>query len=161
MDGLFSHAASSGDDFEESAPLPEFIHTVSVPVPIDQAFEGFTDYIHLWWPVNVYSHFGPGSHVSFSQGQLLEESEEGEQHLWGAVVDLDVPARIVLDFSLGMESAAPTKLAFEFADSGTGTAVTVRHGGWARGSAGEAQYARYARWPEVIAYYARFMGAHS
>ncbi len=110
MDGLFSHAASSGDDSEVSAPLPELIHSVSVPVPVDQAFEGFTDYIHLWWPLNVYSHYGPGSHVSFSQGQLLEESEEGQQHLWGSVVDLEVPARIVLDFSLGMENAAPTRL---------------------------------------------------
>lgn len=159
MDGLFSHAAAPDDNFKDSVPLPELIHSISVPVPVDQAFEGFTDYINLWWPVNVYSHFGPGSHVSFSQGQLLEESDEGRQHLWGSIVDFEVPERIVLDFTLGMENAAPTRLEFEFADSGAGSEVTLRHGGWARGALGVAQYERYARWPEVIEYYARFMGA--
>lgn len=159
MDGLFSHAAPMDDHGDGADTLAAHTSTTLVPVPADQAFEGFTDYIHLWWPLNIYSHFGPGSHVSFSQGQMLEEAEDGKQHLWGRILDFDMPTKIVIEFSLGMEGTAPTRLAFSFTESGTGSSVSLTHDGWARGSAGQAQYERYERWDEVIEYYARFMGA--
>ncbi|PQZ88109.1 hypothetical protein CQ018_16795 [Arthrobacter sp. MYb227] len=159
MDVIFSHAAPSEDDDRGGEGLPAHIHSVLVPVHADQAFEGFTDYLHLWWPLGVYSHFGSGSHISFSQGQMIEESEDGDQHLWGEIIDFEMSQRIVINFSLGMESAPSTRLEFTFAEAGTGTEVGLRHEGWARGSAGKAQYERYERWGEVIEYYARFMGA--
>lgn len=159
MDVIFSHAAPSENDDQHGALPPARMCTVLVPVHTDQAFEGFTDYLHLWWPLGVYSHFGSGSHVSFSQGQMIEESEDGEQHLWGEIAEFAMAQRIVIDFSLGMESTPSTHLEFAFTEVGTGTEVSLRHDGWARGAAGQAQYQRYERWEEVMEYYARFMGA--
>lgn len=159
MDVIFSHAAPSEDDDQRGALPPARMCSVVVPVHVDQAFEGFTDYIHLWWPLGVYSHFGPGFHVSFSQGQMIEESDDGQQHLWGEIVDFAVAQRIVIDFSLGLESAPSTRLEFSFTDVGTGTEVGLHHDGWASGTAGQTQYQRYERWEEVIEHYARFMGA--
>lgn len=162
MDGLFSHAASanepgSRDDYR----LPQRRHAVNVPVSADQAFEGFSEYIHLWWPVNEFSHFGPGSHVTFERGSLLEESEDGEHHLWGKIVHLDSPQTIVLDFSLGMETAPPTHVSLEFHDQGTGTEVVLTHDGWSSGQVGQEQYEHYTQWPEILDYYARFMGVNN
>lgn len=159
MDVIFSHAAPSEDDDQHGALPPARMCSVVVPVHRDQAFEGFTDYLHLWWPLGVYSHFGSGSHVSFSQGQIIEGSEAGEQHLWGEILDFTMAERIIVDFSLGMESTPTTRLEFTFTEVGTGTEVGLRHDGWARGSVGQLQYQRYERWEEVMEYYARFMGA--
>ncbi|MDQ0092140.1 SRPBCC domain-containing protein [Paeniglutamicibacter psychrophenolicus] len=160
MDGLFSHAASANEpSSQDGYHLPEHRHTVNVPVSADQAFEGFSEYIHLWWPVGKFSQFGPGSHVTFERGSLLEESEDGDQHLWGKVVHLEAPDSIVLDFTLGMETAPPTHVSLEFHEQGSGTEVVLTHDGWASGEIGQQQYDQYTDWPEVLEYYARFMGA--
>ncbi|MBV1778800.1 SRPBCC domain-containing protein [Paeniglutamicibacter sp. ABSL32-1] len=162
MDGLFSHAASANEPgSQDDYRLPERRHTVDVPVSADQAFEGFSEYIHLWWPVNKFSHFGPGSHVTFDQGSLLEESEDGELHLWGKVVHLDAPHTIVLDFTLGMETAPPTHVSLDFRERGTGADLVLIHDGWSAGYVGQEQYEHYTQWPEILDYYARFMGANS
>lgn len=162
MDGLFSHAASANEPgSQDDYRLPERRHTVNVPVSADQAFEGFSEYIHLWWPVNKFSHFGPGSHVTFDQGSLLEESEDGELHLWGKVVHLDAPHTIVLDFTLGMETAPPTHVSLDFRERGTGADLVLIHDGWSAGYVGQEQYEHYTQWPEILDYYARFMGANS
>lgn len=161
MDGLFSHAASASEPGHQGDyRLPERRHTVIVPVPADQAFEGFTDYIHLWWPVGEFSEFGSGSHVIFVRGDLLEESEDGDTHLWGKIVHLDAPQSIVMDFTMGLESLPPTHLSLEFHEQGSGTEVVLTHDGWASGDAGQEQYEEYSNWPEILDYYARFMGAN-
>lgn len=162
MDGLFSHAASANEpSSHDDYRLPELRHTVSVPVAAEQAFEGFSEYIHLWWPVSKFSHYGPGSHVTFERGSLVEESEDGDQHLWGKVVHFDAPSTIVLDFTLGMETAPPTHVSLEFHEQGTATEIVLTHDGWASGHVGQEQYEQYSQWPEILGYYARFMGANN
>ncbi|MCV9993290.1 SRPBCC domain-containing protein [Paeniglutamicibacter sp. ZC-3] len=162
MDGLFSHSASANDSgSQDDYRLPEHRHTVSVPVSADQAFEGFSEYIHLWWPVGKLSHFGPGSHVTFEKGSLLEESDDGNQHLWGKIVHFDAPHTIVLDFTLGMETAPPTHVSLEFHEQGSGTELILTHEGWSSGQIGKEQFEHYTQWPEILDFYARFMGANS
>lgn len=162
MDGLFSHAQPPEPEADGSGagrPRP-ITHTVSVPVQPDQAFEGFTEYIHLWWPVGTHSKFGSGTTVAFEAGSLVEEAEDGSQHEWATVVEAKMPERIELSFGLGVEQHPRTRVVLEFREAApSGSTVTLVHDGWAAGAAGEEQFAKYTDWPDILGYYARFMGA--
>ena len=162
MDGIFSHAPTPDPpQGEAGAGSPEAItHTVTVPVEPDQAFEGFTEYIHLWWPVGTHSTFGSGTTVAFESGGLVEEAEDGRQHEWAKVVEAKAAERLELAFTLGVEQHPSTRVALEFRDAAPrGTNVTLTHDGWAAGETGLEQAATYTDWPEIMGYYARFMGA--
>ncbi|MNP79899.1 hypothetical protein D3C76_1778440 [compost metagenome] len=74
---------------------------------------------------------------------------------------LDSPQTIVLDFTLGMETVPPTHVSLEFHEQGTGTELILTHDGWSSGHVGQEQYEHYTLWPEILDYYARFMGANS
>ncbi|WP_394941296.1 SRPBCC domain-containing protein [Psychromicrobium sp. YIM B11713] len=156
MDGLFSHPEPN-DPPATSAPPPRQVN-VLVRVPPEQAFEAFTDLIHLWWPLADYSAFGVDSHLGFERQSLLEEALDGRQHLWANVLDWQQPTTIALDFYLGGDPTMPTRLSVRFAAQHEGTTVSLLHEGWAVGSAGQEQYAKYADWPFIIGCYARFMG---
>lgn len=171
MDNIFSHAQPTpGEDPDSEGEVPPAIEAqVTVPTEAEQAYEGFTDYIHLWWPVKVFSAFGSGSHVGFESGTLIEESEGGRRQQWATVSrtqfpSTDHPGRGVngileLEFSLGEELVPPSRVLVEFAEAGTGTTtVSLRHDGWAAGPTGREQYAKYSQWPEILGYYHRFMG---
>ncbi|MDN5756676.1 MAG: hypothetical protein L0H32_13085, partial [Micrococcaceae bacterium] len=124
---------------------------------------------HLWWPLGTVGTMGPGSHLGIEEGMLIEESEAGERRQWGSVVRSEAPLRsgasdrshgcLELDFTLGFEQEAPTRVVIDFEETGTGaTDVTVTHAGWAPGPAGEGQHAMAESWPEILGYYQRFMG---
>lgn len=172
MDGIFSHA-EPGVDAGPTGSVPErlepVVATVTVTMECDQAFEGFVDYLHLWWPLGTLSGIGPGSHLGFEGQDLVEESEAGERRRWATIGRSEAPLRIEpqglargvleLDFTLGYEQEAPTRVAIEFLETGTGaTDVTLTHDGWSSGEAGEGQRELAKAWPEVLGYYQRFMG---
>ncbi|MFB0835653.1 SRPBCC family protein [Arthrobacter halodurans] len=162
MDGIFSHAEQPAprDAGHDESPPPAITETVTVPVGSDQAFEGFTEYIHLWWPVGKYSRFGSGTQPVFESGQLYEESEDGEQYRWGTVVEAIPAERLVLAFTLGLDGQPPTRVLLEFREEAVGSCqVVLVHDGWADGPAGREQFGHYTGWPEILGFYARFMGA--
>lgn len=162
MDGLFSHAEPFSTSGQDSRPTPPArVHSVRVPVPADQAFEGFIDYVHLWWPVGTFSALGPGSHVGFENDGLVEESDDGRVHLWGTIERVEPPNVLELSFTLGMERHPATRVRLDVQSVGPGAEVTLTHDGWSDGDAGQEQYEKYSQWPEILSYYARFMGGHS
>ncbi|WP_026554142.1 SRPBCC domain-containing protein [Arthrobacter sp. 35W] len=158
MSSLFSHAVPAP---EENGPVPAPRRAaVAVPCDAADAFEGFTENIHLWWPMEEISVTGHGSHVGFENGQLVEESDRGQEHLWAMVKGWESAQWIELAWQLEGDPLNPTlvKVSFDPAEGG-GTAVELVQDGWKSGQAGIDQYAQYCDWPLILARYARFMGA--
>lgn len=157
MSNIFSHAP---EPVAATTDVPES-RTASVVVPVDagDAFDGFTDGIHLWWPMESYSGFGAGAHVGFEGQRLVEESDAGEQQLWGEVQTWEEPTSLVLRWHLGDDPLTPTQVSVTFDDDGAGsTRLALVQDGWAPGQAGKAQFEKYCDWPLILARYARFMG---
>ncbi len=157
MSNLFSHAS-------ESLPEDLAVHSarsavVIVPVPLAEAFDGFTDGIHLWWPMDTHSKFGAEAHVGFENGVLLEDAFAGEHVLWGEVQEWDAPSSLVIRWQLDGHLLSPTVVHVDFTTNGDGsTTVSLTHDGWAPGNVGLQQYEKYCDWPLILARYARFMG---
>ncbi|WP_125616757.1 SRPBCC domain-containing protein [Specibacter cremeus] len=156
MSDIFSHAPTripAGD----AAPAAR-VTKVLVPVGPEYAFDGFTDGIHLWWPMTTSGAFGDGSHAGFDDRQLVEEAPDGRAQLWAEVRSWTPPSSLVLDWQLGDSPLTPTTVAVTFDPIEGGTLVTLIHDGWAPGDLGREQYAKHCDWPLILAGYARFMG---
>ncbi|WP_222851021.1 SRPBCC family protein [Phytoactinopolyspora mesophila] len=83
---------------------PEPVHrSVTVPADIDRAFQTFVDGIDRWWPVQNSITQAPQARVTIEPhvgGRWYEESVDGEQCDWGAVLAWDPPHRLVLAWQL-------------------------------------------------------------
>ncbi|MCO1339349.1 hypothetical protein BJH93_10670 [Kocuria polaris] len=159
MHGLFSHAPSPGPDPASTADTDLLRFSVSVPVSSDRAFEGFTEYIHLWWPVDEHSHFGDGTHMSLDVDGLAEDSPAGDSYRWASLVEAQAPARLELSCTYDFEDLAPSHVVVSFQAADSDTQVELTHTGFAGGMDGQRQAEVYACWGPILARYARFMGA--
>lgn len=155
---LFSHAPQPP---EPTQPLAPVSWEAAVPHAPEQAFEGFTDLIHLWWPVADFSVFGEGAHVEFEDRVLTETSEQDEVSVWAEIVDWQPKALIKLSWHPGSSSTAASEVAIEFLPEGPErTLVRLTHSGWQNVPDGEAERNWYTEgWAAVLSKYARFMGA--
>lgn len=92
MDNLFSHADDAIPGTAESRDsLDPVICTVTVPGPVAQAFAGFTDHTHLWWPLESHGVYGAGSYVEFEENLILETADDGRTTIWGTIDDWQPP----------------------------------------------------------------------
>ncbi|NVM96862.1 SRPBCC domain-containing protein [Arthrobacter wenxiniae] len=158
MDGIFSHAPKPhAEPVQEEGPGARSAAVV-VPAQPEFAFDGFTDGIHLWWPMEGHSGFGAGSHVGFEARRLFEEAPDGRQQLWADVREWMPPSDLVLDWQLAGDPLAPTTVTVSFDTAEEGTRVTLVQDGWAAGGLGWEEYNKYCDWPLILARYARFMG---
>ncbi|GHD10694.1 SRPBCC domain-containing protein [Zhihengliuella salsuginis] len=159
MQGLFSHAPTPDPDptpDEDSGPLR---FTVRVPVADGKAFEGFTEYIHLWWPADEYSRFGSGTHMSLDQDGLAEETDSGEHCQWASLHEATAPTRLELRCTYDFEDLPPSRVVVTFVDEGGETDVTLTHDHLSAGADGRRQSEAYSFWAEILGRFGRFMGA--
>jgi hypothetical protein len=154
---LFSHASQPSEPVRPAAPV---ICEVSVPHAREQAFEGFTDLIHLWWPVADYGVFGEGSHLEFEDRVLTETSDEDEVQIWADIVEWQPGVLIQLSWYRGSGPGAASRLEVSFEQDGPEISVVrLVHSGWENAPAGGSAREEYAEeWPAILAKYARFMG---
>jgi uncharacterized protein YndB with AHSA1/START domain len=157
MSDIFSHAAPQPGP--TTANLDPRITEVSVPVASREAFDGFTDGIHLWWPLEEYSRFGADSHVGFEEGSLVEESPDGDEYVWGQLRSWEPPSSLELSWQLGGNPLAPTRIivGFEPREDG-GTVVRLVQDGWPEGREGVRMREKFSDWPAILARFVRFMG---
>jgi hypothetical protein len=157
MSDLFSHA----DPVPSSERQQPVRRQAEVVVPVDalRAFDGFTDGIHLWWPVAEYNILGDDSHIGFEDGDLVEESAEGEQALLGAVELWNAGAELVLVGSeVGGSSSSTGVLRVLFLPAGPEETV-VRLANDVPTHADVPFLALVQDWQAVLNRYARFMGS--
>lgn len=156
MHNLFSHAHEP--DYVVTGETEQLEDFVLIDVPMDQAFDGFTDGVHLWWPVSEQSVFGEGSHVALLRDHLVEESVEGEEVVLAEISDWDSPNHLALQWVLGSDPQhhPEVDISFELADGGmTKVSVTYDHESGAE-SAEDGSFS--CDWSLILSRYARFMG---
>lgn len=163
MENLFSHAedALSGQA-EPAESLDPVIHTVTVPGPVAQAFAGFTDHTHLWWPMESDSVFGAGSYVEFEDILILETADDGRTAVWGSIDDWQPPLSFHASWYPGTTALWSTELRVAFRAVPEGTEVRLVHDGWEGAEDPSAARAASAQsWPVVLDRFVRFMGGDS
>lgn len=157
MDSLFSHGAAGSADAVPRTPPAAITAEVTVPQSPNDSFGGFTDGIHLWWPVDQ-THFGEGTHPEFTGGELFEEDVSGNTVLWATLVGSPSYSGLDLAWHHQGNPNLSSQVAVSFTPEGDRTRVTVLHDGWAVGELGYEQHAAAPDWHAVLASYRRFMG---
>jgi uncharacterized protein YndB with AHSA1/START domain len=156
MSNLFSHAVP--EPSPEKTPTGTREATVIVPVDPERAFDGFTDSMHLWWPIGDFNVLDEQSHIGFEDGDLVEESPDGEQALLAAVELWNPGAELVLSATkapAGPTGGAVLRVAFGFLGPKKTEVRLVFEGA---GRADASALARIGDWQGVLDRYARFMG---
>ena len=158
---LFSHAADPDPKgAHQDTSVPDVVEVRRVPRDAKEAFNGFTDYLHLWWPEDL-TDFGEGTHAEFEGGILTETGPDGDTAVWATVRTRQPDTLLELDWVAGQSPRTPTDVRVEFSGAADGsTLVTLRHSGLERLPDSAGEYERLRReWPEILDRYARFMGA--
>ena len=133
--------------------------SVTVKVPVERAFEVFTDEIGRWWPLRTHAVDTERSETVIMEshvgGRLYERTPSGEEHIWGSVVAWEPPSRIVYSWHPGRGEETAQEVEVTFAAEGDSTRVEVRHTGWEKlGDRMDEVVASYDEgWDAVIARY--------
>jgi len=99
----------------------------------EDAFAIFTDEIGAWWPLPTHGLFGQrSSGVLFRDGQLIEQSVDGAEIVWGEVVAWTPPERLVIAWHPGADAGESTEVTVSFEPHDAGTQVVIEHHGWER-----------------------------
>jgi uncharacterized protein YndB with AHSA1/START domain len=107
---------------------------VTVAVPVERAFEVFTEEIATWWPLRTHAvdTESPDTVVMEGRvgGRLYERTASGDEHLWGTLTAWEPPRRIVYSWHPGRGEETAQEVEITFTPEGDGTRVHVRHTGW-------------------------------
>lgn len=140
---------------------------VTVARPVEGAFRVFTDGIASWWPLQSHSiegmandgARGPETVVLEGRvgGRLYERMTTGQEGYWGTVTHWEPPHRVVIEWKVNPNAAAPTEIDVSFTPEGEGTRVELVHRGWERlGAEAEEARASYSDgWVGVMGAYER------
>jgi uncharacterized protein YndB with AHSA1/START domain len=83
--------------------IPALRGTVTVGVPVDQAFRVFTDSFGTWWPADY--HIGQAAMAAAileprAGGRWYEQGVDGSQCDWGRVLAFEPPHRLVVTWQI-------------------------------------------------------------
>jgi uncharacterized protein YndB with AHSA1/START domain len=129
--------------------------SVTVPLPVEQAFELFTERIGSWWTLRTHSVGGEQAQTVVLEGKLngrlYERQTDGTEADWGRVTVFEPPHRLVLAWNLKVG----TEVEIRFTADGESTRVDLEHRGWERlGDEADRWYRSYDEgWPTVLRAY--------
>lgn len=86
-----------------TAPLPPITGTVTVAVPVEQAFRVFTESIDSWWPHEFHIGQAEVAEVVLepgADGRWFERGVDGTECDWGRVRVWDPPRRLVFTWQI-------------------------------------------------------------
>lgn len=134
--------------------VPPIRREVLVDAGTETAFDVFTAGIGRWWPVSGHSVHGAGGTVTFTRGQLVEQSAAGQQAVWGTVTRWEPPAAVAFTWHPGRTADRPSYVEVTFTEAGPQTLVTLVHSGWEVYADPAAMRAEYDHgWPIVLSHY--------
>jgi uncharacterized protein YciI/uncharacterized protein YndB with AHSA1/START domain len=141
-------------------PLPPIRHDVSVSADPESAFEAFT-LLSGWWPLSAVNVLGEGSLLGFDDDErLVERTVEGDEAVWGEVLDWEPGRRLRLSWHPSTEPTPPTELTLTFAAAADGTSVVLEHAGWESQPDPDGARTEYAEaWPAILSLYVTYVGA--
>jgi uncharacterized protein YndB with AHSA1/START domain len=141
------------------------IAAVEVPCDPEKAFDIFTRDIRTWWKrgTRYWNDAARGRELRFEPhagGRLLEvhDLETGQGFEIGRVLAWEPGKRLVFTWRQDdWDPSESTEVEVRFEPAGSGTRVTVEHGGWDHvPSAGPGMSEGYGQgWAELLAFYAQ------
>jgi uncharacterized protein YndB with AHSA1/START domain len=136
--------------------LPPLRRQVVVPAGPQVAFDVFTQRIGAWWPVEKFSVHGAKATAAFRDGRLVETGPDGDEAVWGTVLDWQPPRLLRLTWHPGHSAERAGEIEVSFAEVTEAlTLVTVEHRGWERLADPAAARDEYRNgWPAVLDGYA-------
>ena len=104
--------------------------TVTVSIPVDEAFRVFTEEIESWWPLRTHAVDPESSDTVVLEGReggrLFERTPDGEEHVWGTVRTWEPPQRVGYTWHPGRGEETAQEVDVTFTPEGEGTRVDVR-----------------------------------
>jgi len=142
----------------QASELAAVKRSVSVPLPVEKAFQLFTDGIGTWWPFVTHSLGGEETEDAVLEprvgGLVYERRRDGTTEEWADVTAWDPPHRLELSWRVNPTRAEPTEVEVEFVPEGAGTRVELEHRGWERLEDGPEARANYdTGWEFVLGRY--------
>jgi len=114
--------------------IPPIVKSLSVSLTPAVAFRLFTEGIDRWWPRATHSvSLERTRQVVFEDrvgGAVYEVRDDGARFEWGRVLAWDPPQGVRFSWYPGRDEATRQQVDVHFAPEGTGTRVTLVHGGW-------------------------------
>jgi len=147
-------------------------HSVTVELPIEEAFARFVDDLGQWWPPEYTWSQDVLEEIRLKPregGMCFERGPHGFRCDWGRVVAFEPAARIAFTWQIGPSRepvpderrASVVEVSFE-SEGETSTRVTLEHRGFERhGEAGDAYRDALASergWPYILGRYAAVTG---
>ncbi len=86
-----------------TAPIPPITGTITVSIPIQQAFEIFTGSVDTWWPHQYHIGQAEVAEVvleSCEGGRWYERGVDGSECDWGRVLAWEPPERVVFSWQI-------------------------------------------------------------
>jgi uncharacterized protein YndB with AHSA1/START domain/uncharacterized protein YciI len=113
--------------------LPPIRRQVVVRGSVQAAFEVFTGDIGDWWPLGEHSVYGNDSTVAVRDGRVVERGSDGQESVWGSILDWEPPSRFRMTWHPGSEPANASEVEVRFSRiTADQTLVTLEHVGWER-----------------------------
>ena len=147
--------------------IEPIVVSVDLPLVPADACAAFTARFADWWPVATHSlsrEAATRCSMDATPGGVIEElAPNGERHQWGTVLSFEPGHRLRFSWHPGREPESAQWVDVEFTPQGTGSRVTLTHGGWeALGEIAPILRREYAAgWKNVFGrIYAGFASAH-
>ncbi|MDH5737579.1 MAG: SRPBCC domain-containing protein [Gammaproteobacteria bacterium] len=120
-------------------PVPPVVKKITVPIPVQEAFELFTAGLGSWWPLHKgHSVGGQKAKTCAIEGSLggrvFETTVDGTEYTWGTIQAWDPPTGFRTTWHPGNSAERSTLIDVKFSPVNDGTEITLTHSGWeARG----------------------------
>ena len=145
--------------------VPAVEKSVTVGLPVEEAFRLFTSKIHTWWPLATHSIGEENAESCVMEekegGRFYEILKDGSQKEWGTVLVWEPPRRFITSWHPGRESSTAQELEVIFTAEGQGTRLDLSHRNWELlGVDAEETRNNYVRgWEYVLGLYIEEAGA--
>ncbi len=108
------------------------IHSLSVAVGRERAFEVWVRHIDLWWPKPGHTRSGdPDTTICLEReagGRFFERTADGLEFTWGVIEAWEPPDRIAFTWHMSTDPDSATRVEVTFTEGGPQTTdVVVRH----------------------------------
>lgn len=108
--------------------------SVAVSVPVEKAFQVYTEGMATWWPIETHSVAQERDATAVFEGRvggrIFEREADGKEHLWGTVLEWDPPHRFVHTWHPGRSEGTAQRIEMRFVSEGEGTRIELDHRGW-------------------------------
>ena len=133
--------------------------SVTVRVPIETAFQVFTEGMGSWWPLATKSVGLEDAETVVVEprlgGRVYERTRSGREHDWGKVLVWEPPQRFAFSWHPGRAPDTAQEVDVRFTAAGDDTEVALEHRGWERlvGPGGQIPAHFESGWDDALARY--------